>query len=285
MLFFIAVSIGLGSIVGSVYVNIAVSPQAGSMLGNSVARAVMFHLSNGSAIVPADELMTLTDSSPLPCSFRSLRSQLGLGNLTFRVDVMPMLNVAVNVTSSGLVVDLTKTGYTDPVQAFLRLYVVDVTAQSVAEYTAESSVDGSGFFSVKLTNTQTGVVLAKAGTAVGYATFTSQGGPLSQGDIYLKAEALHGENQTGVYVLAFDDWVGPLPAGDSIDVSAYSLPLVLLYQGSGGAVDYSTYPWFGGCGPTPVQAVGSYVSDQTFLLPTEGGSVLLRIRTWGPGGA
>ncbi len=285
MLFFIAVSIGLGSIVGSVYVNIAVSPQAGSMLGNSVARTVIFHISNGSTIVPADELMSLADSSPLPCSFLSLRSQLGLSNLTFRVDVMPSLNVAVNVTGSGLVVDITKTGQTDPVQAFLRLYVVDVSAQSVAEYAGESSVDGSGFFSVTLTNTQVGVVLAKAGSAVGYATFTPQGIPLNQGSIYLMADGLHGGNQTSVYVLSFEDWTGPVPAGGNVNVSAYSLPVMLLYEGSGGAVNYSTYPWFGGCGPTPVQVVGSYVSDQVFLIRTEGGVVLLRVQVWGTGGA
>lgn len=285
MLFFIAVSIGLGSIVGSVYVNIAVSPQAGSMLGNSVARSLMFHLSNGSDVMPADGLISLADSSPLPCSFPSLRSQLGFGNLTFRVDLMAPLNVNATVTSGGIVVAVTKMGHTDPVQALLRLYVVDLAAQSVLEYVGETSVGGSAFFSFTLTATQTGVVLAKAGGSVGYAAFSSQGVPLNQGGIYLKAGELHGGNQTSAVILGFEDWTGPMPPGGSVDVSAYSLPVVFLYQDSSGAVHYSTYPWFGGCGPTPAQVAGSYVSDQTFFIRVEGGSImLLRVRTWGPGG-
>jgi len=285
MLLFIAFSIGLGSIVASVYVNVAVSPQAGTMLGNSVGRSLIFHVSNSSDAVAADNLISLADNSPLPCSFPSLRSQLGLGNLSFRIDLSTPLNVNASVTGSGIAVTVMKSGHTDPVEAFLRLYVLDTEAQSVEQFTGETNVDGSAFFPMTLANSQTAAILAKAGSSVGFATFSAQGDPLTPGGIYLKDGRMHGGNQSSAYVFGFEDWAGPVPPGGAVDVTGYSLPVVLLYQDNSGVTHYSTYPWLGGCGPTPVQATGVYVSDQTFLVRLQGGSIiLLRLRVWGPGG-
>jgi hypothetical protein len=286
MLLFIAVSIGLGSIVGSVYVNVAVSPQAGTMLGNSVGRSLIFYLSSGSSVVSADNLMNLADDSPLPCNFPTLRSELGLGNLSFRVDLSAPLNVNSTVTSSGIDVAVTKSWHTDPVEALLQFYVFDTAAQSVVKYSVETNVDGSAFFSVTLTNSQVGVILAKAGSSTGYVAFSSNGGLLPQGILYVKNGRLQGGNQTNVYVFGFEDWAGPVPLGGNVNVTGYSLPVVLIYQDSSGVTHYSTYPWTGGCGPTPVQVAGSYVSDQTFPVRVQGGNmILLRLRVWGPGGS
>jgi hypothetical protein len=285
MLLFIAVSIGLGSIVGSIYINLAVSPQAGTMLGNTVARSLLLYLSNASDVVPADSLMMLADDSPWPCSFPALRNQLGFGNLSFRVDLSAPLDVKAGATSSGLVVSVTKSGRMDPVEAFLHLYVLDMSSQTILAFSGETNVDGSAFFSVTFTMSEVGVLFAKAGASTGYAVFSSQGTTLPRGILYVKDGRLRGGNQTSVYVLGFEDWVGPVTPGGSVDVTGYSLPVVLVYQDFGGVSHYSTYPWLGGCGPTPVQAAGSYFSDQTFVVRVQGGNVILiRLRVWGPGG-
>jgi hypothetical protein len=284
MLLFVAVSLGFGSIVGSVAVNMAVIPQGGVMLGNTVARSLLLHLKDGSSTVLSDRLVSLDEGSSAACDYETLRTQIGVWNVSFHVDIYAPLTVEFAATTDAVAVTVSKALLHEPVQAFVRLYVFNGSAVT-ATLDGETSPDGKVFFYTTIGEDEVGVIFAHSGASVGYAAFSSSAQVLQRGSLYVQDGELKGTGASDVYLFAFEDWWGPISLGAQVNVAGYSLPILFVYR-LDGEFQYSPHPWVpGACGPYPADAAGAYVSDQLFSFRVETGAVLImRLRVWGPGG-
>lgn len=248
LLMFLAISVAFADVVQ--FENISAKENAGKLvaMAGTAERVTVNFLENstpGQGIAP-DVLLQLAsvpgDPNPAPpqVTYSQYLTETGLKGVGLSLDIAAPLTVTSNVTQGGITVSVTQAFGGTPVAAAVKMYVFNGTAV-LATIQGQASLDGKFFATYTLPSGAVAVTFANAGNSVGYDAVNGTGGELSDGPMYVQTGVMKGILAL-TYLFAFEGWLGPLTAGDAVNVSGYHLPVLLVYQLPDGSYSATTYP-------------------------------------------
>ncbi len=249
LLMFLAISVAFADVVQ--FENISAKENAGRLVAvaGTAERVTVNFLENstpGQGGVAPDILLQLAtvtgdpDPAPPHLTYSQYLTETGLNGVGLGLDIVPPLSLTSNVTEGGVTVTVTQAFSGGPVAASVKMYVFNGTSV-LATIEGQASLDGKFFASYTLPSGAIVVTFANAGNSVGCDAVNGTGGELSDGPMYVQTGVMKGISAL-TYLFAFEGWLGPFTAGDTIDVSGYHLPVLLLYQMSNGSYAASPYP-------------------------------------------
>jgi len=181
------------------------------------------------------------------------KDKLGLSDVNFHLQMRPSLQVDAEETGEGIVVSVFKGNETKPVQAQVKLYLVD--EGGVSAYSGETGIEGKFIFNIQASG-KCALIFAKVGASVGYSAVGNIQVRTDRG--YVQNGVLKGSSRPASFkIFSFEDYSD---SSGQVSVGGFSLPVLLVWEeeGSWNAIPYPHLPE--GYGPTP--------SAQVFKLAT-----------------
>jgi len=287
LLVFLAISIAFSDIIQYSRMTVGAKVQDVAAVGGTVQRTVLTQLSDptGQHLSP-DKLLELSTvpGTPQPApphtNYTQFLNGLGIRGVGFKLDIQPQLSIHYNLTQSGLYMIVSRAFNGGPVSASIRVYIFNGT-QVLSKLEGQASLEGRVFFQPSVPVGAVVLMFANAGSATTYNASSYTGAPLQDGPLYVYQNILEGDNYSP-YVFAFEDWTGPLPTGGQVNVSGYSLPVLLVYQLPDGSFRTSPYPRSpSNYGTEPTLLV--YSTELMVNVQIQGSIFTMHMKVWSTG--